>query len=361
MVRSTSPDRYDSSERMQESDAHHHHGSKPSGGERRGETEETRNRGNSLHVANLTLKLKDEELREKFAPFGNIIECTILVDPNTKQSRGFAFITYSTTDEAEEAMRVMDGEKIDGNEIKVSKVTTHQLNHPAQQHSSSQQQQQQQQQHNYYYNYHYDDINAGYSAYTTTTQPSITMSTSFARLSHNTATATQPQLQPQLNVSLLLCQFQTIKGQRVNTRHLHGQRSSQETNHCHGHYQADYPTSRTYPAYPYPPPPPYPYPPSSKSMPYTAPPIPHPYSMGAYYGYGAPAYPYPPAYGKSIGYENRYSPYMGGSRYTDRTARGGGDYDSERTRDRGERTDRSSGSGGSGDRDRDRDHYRRRD
>ncbi|EFA79731.1 RNA-binding region RNP-1 domain-containing protein [Heterostelium album PN500] len=83
--------------------------------------EDWKNRGNSLHVAGFSLKLKDEELKDKFTSFGKILECVVMVDPNTKISRGFGFITFGSADEADEAIRIMDGSKIDGNVIKVSK------------------------------------------------------------------------------------------------------------------------------------------------------------------------------------------------------------------------------------------------
>ncbi|GAM23377.1 hypothetical protein SAMD00019534_065520 [Acytostelium subglobosum LB1] len=82
---------------------------------------EERNNGNALHITGFSLSLKDEELREKFVSFGKILECVIMVDPNTKISRGFAFLTFEMADEADEAIRIMDGTKIDGNVIKVSK------------------------------------------------------------------------------------------------------------------------------------------------------------------------------------------------------------------------------------------------
>ncbi|KAN0022319.1 hypothetical protein ACTFIU_004496 [Dictyostelium citrinum] len=79
------------------------------------------NKGNTLHVSNLNPRTRESDLRDTFASIGKVIDCIILLDPNTKESRGFGFVTYSSGDEAQDAIQRLDSTKIDGNAIRVEK------------------------------------------------------------------------------------------------------------------------------------------------------------------------------------------------------------------------------------------------
>ncbi|KAM9994285.1 hypothetical protein ACTFIZ_005615 [Dictyostelium cf. discoideum] len=79
------------------------------------------NNGNTLHVSNLNPRTRESDLRDAFASIGKVLDCIILLDPNTKESRGFGFVTYSSGDEAQDAIQRLDSTKIDGNTIRVEK------------------------------------------------------------------------------------------------------------------------------------------------------------------------------------------------------------------------------------------------
>ncbi|EGG22527.1 Zinc finger protein [Cavenderia fasciculata] len=78
--------------------------------------------GDTIHVAGFGIRIREDDLKEKFEVYGKVKSCSVLVDPNTKISRGFGFVTYATSEEADEAIRLMDGTKIDGYPIKVQKL-----------------------------------------------------------------------------------------------------------------------------------------------------------------------------------------------------------------------------------------------
>ena len=75
--------------------------------------------------------MDDEGLRAIFSPFGTILSTKVLpttsnhiqvyLDNETKESRGFGFVSFSTVDEAEKAIREMDGYVIEGKHLKVQK------------------------------------------------------------------------------------------------------------------------------------------------------------------------------------------------------------------------------------------------
>lgn len=55
----------------------------------------------------LTKKYNEQEVRQLFAGYGNIEECTVLRDQNG-QSKGCAFVTFSTKQNAMAAIKVID-------------------------------------------------------------------------------------------------------------------------------------------------------------------------------------------------------------------------------------------------------------
>eukprot|EP00638_Chattonella_subsalsa_P017636 CAMPEP_0117850426 /NCGR_PEP_ID=MMETSP0949-20121206/21680_1 /TAXON_ID=44440 /ORGANISM="Chattonella subsalsa, Strain CCMP2191" /LENGTH=128 /DNA_ID=CAMNT_0005697817 /DNA_START=322 /DNA_END=709 /DNA_ORIENTATION=+ len=70
---------------------------------------ENKNDGTTLYVANLGYRCVDEDLEERFNVFGEISSMELMKDPVTRESRGFAFITYRDSQDAKDAQRKMDG------------------------------------------------------------------------------------------------------------------------------------------------------------------------------------------------------------------------------------------------------------
>ncbi|VTZ70369.1 splicing factor 1, putative [Plasmodium chabaudi chabaudi] len=64
--------------------------------------------------------ITEQELKQLFNPFGDILEVEIHRDPYTGKSKGFGFIQFHKASEAIEAMTVMNGMEVAGREIKVS-------------------------------------------------------------------------------------------------------------------------------------------------------------------------------------------------------------------------------------------------
>lgn len=64
---------------------------------------------NTLRVLNLSADATEDDLRELFGRFGDIMRPRIVRDRDTQQSRGFAFITFYRRAEAEAAMQRLNG------------------------------------------------------------------------------------------------------------------------------------------------------------------------------------------------------------------------------------------------------------
>jgi len=78
--------------------------------------------GTTLYISNLPLETRTEDLRLKFERFGTIDECRVISNPVSKESRGFAFLTFSDLKSSEEALAMMDGKEYDGKVLRVEKA-----------------------------------------------------------------------------------------------------------------------------------------------------------------------------------------------------------------------------------------------
>jgi RNA recognition motif-containing protein len=73
-----------------------------------------------LYIGNLSYHTGDQELRDAFAPHGNVLSASVVMDRDSGQSRGFGFVEYSTSDEAQRATDAMNGTTLDGRSLNVN-------------------------------------------------------------------------------------------------------------------------------------------------------------------------------------------------------------------------------------------------
>ncbi|XP_020570712.1 33 kDa ribonucleoprotein, chloroplastic [Phalaenopsis equestris] len=73
-----------------------------------------------LYVGNLSFSMTSSELSEIFSQAGKVGEVEMIYGRSTNRSRGFAFVTMSTAEEANEAIRMFDGVLIGGRTLKVN-------------------------------------------------------------------------------------------------------------------------------------------------------------------------------------------------------------------------------------------------
>ncbi|KNG81396.1 glycine-rich RNA-binding protein [Aspergillus nomiae NRRL 13137] len=76
-----------------------------------------------LFVGNLAWNTTDEVLRSVFEQYGTVEECMVVKDRETQRSRGFAFVTYSSAEEAQTAMNGLNEEEVDGRRIRVDSAS----------------------------------------------------------------------------------------------------------------------------------------------------------------------------------------------------------------------------------------------
>ena len=73
-----------------------------------------------LYVGNLSYQTQEQELRECFSQFGEVVSANIVTDRDTGRSRGFGFVEMSTEAEAQSATTGLNGHELDGRNLKVN-------------------------------------------------------------------------------------------------------------------------------------------------------------------------------------------------------------------------------------------------
>jgi len=76
-----------------------------------------------LFVGNLSFQTTEESLQDAFGQYGTLTDCKVMTDKFTGRSRGFAFVTMSTKEEGEAAIKGLDGQQLDGRPLRVNEAT----------------------------------------------------------------------------------------------------------------------------------------------------------------------------------------------------------------------------------------------
>src|SRR5262245_46391625 len=75
-----------------------------------------------LYVGNLSFNTNAEGVRSAFQEFGTVSDVHLVSDRETGRSRGFAFVTMGTPEEAAKAIEGMDGRTLDGRPLRVNEA-----------------------------------------------------------------------------------------------------------------------------------------------------------------------------------------------------------------------------------------------
>jgi len=78
--------------------------------------------GTKLYVGNLPFNTTENELQELFSQAGAVQEVTLMQDRFTGKSRGFAFVTMSSDEEAQNAISKLNGHSIEGRSLTVNEA-----------------------------------------------------------------------------------------------------------------------------------------------------------------------------------------------------------------------------------------------
>ncbi|KAL0702689.1 hypothetical protein Bca4012_058811 [Brassica carinata] len=86
----------------------------------RGRTE-TANPGNTLYVTGLSTRVTERELETHFSKEGKVASCFLVVEPRTRASRGFAFVTMDSYEDADRCIKYLNQSVLEGRYITVER------------------------------------------------------------------------------------------------------------------------------------------------------------------------------------------------------------------------------------------------
>ena len=75
---------------------------------------------NKLYVGNLSFDTTEIDLQDHFAQAGTVQATQLVQDQFTGKSRGFGFVTMSSSEEAQKAVEAMNGRSVDGRALTVN-------------------------------------------------------------------------------------------------------------------------------------------------------------------------------------------------------------------------------------------------
>ncbi|HNP22124.1 MAG TPA: RNA-binding protein [Panacibacter sp.] len=74
----------------------------------------------NIYVSNLSFNVQDEDLREFFAPYGEVTSAKVINDRETGRSRGFGFVEMSDDAAAKKAIAELNGATVENRAINVT-------------------------------------------------------------------------------------------------------------------------------------------------------------------------------------------------------------------------------------------------
>ncbi|CAL9194870.1 unnamed protein product [Musa acuminata subsp. burmannicoides] len=79
------------------------------------------NPGNTLYVTGLSSRVTERELEDHFSREGKVVGCHLVVEPRTRVSRGFAFVTMDAAEDADRCIKYLNQSILEGRYITVEK------------------------------------------------------------------------------------------------------------------------------------------------------------------------------------------------------------------------------------------------
>ncbi len=75
-----------------------------------------------LYVGNLSFNTSEIQLRDLFAPHGELASATLVMDRDTGRPRGFGFVEFKVAEHATAAIAALNGSSVDGRNLTVNEA-----------------------------------------------------------------------------------------------------------------------------------------------------------------------------------------------------------------------------------------------
>lgn len=78
----------------------------------------------TLYVGNISYLMKEDELKDAFGQYGEVVSVKIIIDKRTGKSKGYGFVEMGSDAAAEEALNGINGKELAGRNVKVNKANS---------------------------------------------------------------------------------------------------------------------------------------------------------------------------------------------------------------------------------------------
>lgn len=75
-----------------------------------------------LYIGGLAYSVTEDELKKLFSEHGTVVSATVIKDRDSGQSKGFGFVEMTTNEEAQSAIKELNGKDVNGRAINVNEA-----------------------------------------------------------------------------------------------------------------------------------------------------------------------------------------------------------------------------------------------
>ena len=81
-----------------------------------------------IYIGNLNYRLRTEELKNEFLPYGEVVGAKIVRDQETKRSKGFGFVEMVNEADGLRAIEALNGHELKGRKMIVTQAKPREIN-----------------------------------------------------------------------------------------------------------------------------------------------------------------------------------------------------------------------------------------
>jgi len=78
--------------------------------------------GKKLYVGNLSYETTNTDLENLFSPHGTVQSAQVIMDRETSRSKGFGFVEMDSNDQAQAAIKALNGQESNGRALTVNEA-----------------------------------------------------------------------------------------------------------------------------------------------------------------------------------------------------------------------------------------------
>jgi RNA recognition motif-containing protein len=76
----------------------------------------------TIYVGNLSFQMKDDDLKNTFAEFGNVTSAKVISDKYSGRSKGFGFVEMDNDTAGKAAIEALNGKEVQGRPLRVNEA-----------------------------------------------------------------------------------------------------------------------------------------------------------------------------------------------------------------------------------------------